>query len=371
MTVPVSAFRERALRLFDRHSPAWAVDGDDDAVLNVPLHPPTEQAALADLTAAREWVETWKHAEARLPLELEWAARSWARVGTQLLPVRAVARGGAAIAQLANRGPEWRDLSKRIRVLRTLTGTGAEQVRILRSHARLVAKMEDVDFSRLLDVLVWLRSNPDSNHLVRELPIRGIDTKWVGQRRRLVESLHTAVTGRIGLGLREPPTLIRVRLLDPAYTFGGLRDITAPVADLAQLPFTPERVFVFENLNTLLAMPDTRGAVVLDGGGHRVNLVAQLPWAVSVTYWGDLDSHGFAILHRLRSHGVHATSALMDRETLNSHLDLCGVDPSPNTGVFDRLTGEEQATLSLLSSKGNIRLEQERIPWDYALPRLV
>jgi len=34
------------------------------------------------------------------------------------------------------------------------------------------------------------------------------------------------------------------------------------------------------------------------------------------------------------------------------------------------LTDAEQATLRLLGSEGNVRLEQERIPWDYALARL-
>ena len=36
-----------------------------------------------------------------------------------------------------------------------------------------------------------------------------------------------------------------------------------------------ERVFVFENLATLLAMPDVPRAVAVHGGGHRVDLVAR------------------------------------------------------------------------------------------------
>ena len=85
-----------------------------------------------------------------------------------------------------------------------------------------------------------------------------------------------------------------------------------PSTILRRLPIQPERVFVFENLATVLAMPDVPGAIAVHGGGHRVDLVARLPWAQRVTYWGDLDSHGFAILNRLRARGVDATSALMD-----------------------------------------------------------
>lgn len=372
MSVPVSVaeIRQRARRAFERHAPKWAAEGAEEAALNVPLHPPSERAALTDLATTRQWVEDWREAEAHLPVRLEWANRSWARIGTQQVPVRVTVQGAEAIAHLADTTTSWQLLSERLATLRSLTGTGPEQIATLQSHARTVARLDESDFSRLLHVLEWLRINPASGRLVRELPIRGIDTKWIGRRRRLVEELHQAVTGRTELGLREPPALVRMRILDPAYSVGGLRDITAPVPDLAKLPFAPELVFVFENLSTLLAMPDTPGAVVLDGGGHRVNLVAAIPWASEVTYWGDLDSHGFAILHRLRRSGVRARSALMDRETLRDHHDLCVVDPTPNIGFFDELTAEERSTLNLLSSSGNLRLEQERIPWDYALARL-
>ncbi|WZO34280.1 DUF2220 domain-containing protein [Microbacterium sp. LWS13-1.2] len=57
----------------------------------------------------------------------------------------------------------------------------------------------------------------------------------------------------------------------------------------------------------------------------------------------------------------------MDAETLFDHRDLWGLDPEPNVGVFELLTPGERATLQSLSAGGNIRLEQERIPWSYAL----
>ena len=214
------------------------------------------------------------------------------------------------------------------------------------------------------------REHPESGRRVRELPIRGIHTKWIETRRGLVESLHRSGSGALDLGLREPSPLERLRVLDPSLSFHGLTDVSAPVDDLGASQIRPERVFVFENLATVLAMPDVSGAVAVHGGGHRVDLVARLPWAQTVTYWGDLDSHGFAILNQLRAGGVDATSALMEMATLFDHRDLWGVDPDPNVGVFDRLTRDERATLQSLSAEGNIRLEQERIPWDYALARL-
>jgi hypothetical protein len=51
-----------------------------------------------------------------------------------------------------------------------------------------------------------------------------------------------------------------------------------------------------------------------------------------VTYWGDLTSHGFAILNQLRARGVDATSALMEMATLFDHRDLWGSIPIRTSG---------------------------------------
>lgn len=372
MTAPVEVadLRARAKRVFDRDAREWAATGVDGAAIDVPLHPPTERLALADLEATRAWVERWRAVGRDGDVIVEWAGRSWARIGSQEVPVRAVVRGARAIARVAGETAAWNLLLARAAALRETLGESEDVRRALSSHARTIAALEEADFGRLLDVLVWLRDHPGSGRLVRELPIRGVHTKWIESRRGLVETLHRVGTGASGLGLREPAPLVRLRVLDPALAFGGLTDVSAPVDELAALPIRPVRVFVFENLATVLAMPDVQGGIAIHGGGHRVDLVARLPWAQRVAYWGDLDSHGFAILHRLRMHGVDATSALMDVETALAHRDLWGLDPEPNTAVLSSLTGEEKTTLQLLSAEGNVRLEQERIPWGYALDRL-
>ena len=366
--VTPSDVRARAKKLFDRDARMWAVEQQTAVVLDVPLRPPTEREALGDLERVREWVDAWRGVDEGSGIELEWVVRNWSRIGSQEVPVRAVLRGAEVIARVAGETEGWRVLVARLNALREHIGFDVSGV--LRAHARAIADLDDDDFGRLVDVLAWLREHPGSGRLVRELPIRGIHTKWIETRRGLVESLHRAGTGALNLGLRESSPLLRLRVLDPSLSFHGLTDVSAPVDDLAANLIRPERVFVFENLATVLAMPDVPGAVAVHGGGHRVDLVARLPWAQTVMYWGDLDSHGFAILNQLRAAGVDATSALMDMDTLFDHRDLWGIDPSPNVGVLDQLTRGERATLQSLSAEGNIRLEQERVPWDYALARL-
>lgn len=368
--VTPAELRARATKLVARDARSWAATGTEDPVLEIPLHPPTERDVLADLDAARDWVAAWHRADRDADIEIVWAVRDWPRVGSQTVPERARVRGADAIARVAGAEVAWLLLAARLGALRGVVGSGGDATAALRSNARVVAALDDADFERLVHVLDWLRQHPVSGMRVRELPIRGIHTKWIEARRGLVETLHRVGTGASGLGLHESMPLVRMRFLDPGPSPVGLTDVTAPVDDLARLRFTPDRVFVFENLATVLAMPPATGAVVVHGGGHRVDLIARLPWARTVTYWGDLDSHGFAILHQLRAAGVRATSILMDAETLLAHRDLWVEDPRPNTGVFGRLTPAESRTLQLLSAQGNVRLEQERIPWDYALERL-
>ena len=132
-------------------------------------------------------------------------------------------------------------------------------------------------------------------------------------------------------------------------------------------------MFVFENLETVLAMPDLPGAVVVHGSGYAVPRLSAIPWIRdgSVLYWGDLDSDGFAILHALRSGCSNVTSVLMDDETLFAYRDLWVPETKPAVGTYATLTAGERRALEHIRGEGNIRLEQERIDWELALGRLL
>jgi hypothetical protein len=100
-----------------------------------------------------------------------------------------------------------------------------------------------------------------------------------------------------------------------------------------------------------------------------------LPWlrAAPVHYWGDLDTHGFAILDRLRAWLPQTASFLMDRETLLAHRDRWVPEPTPTAATLTRLDTAEAALYDDLVSDRlaeSLRLEQERIGWAWARDRL-
>ena len=93
-----------------------------------------------------------------------------------------------------------------------------------------------------------------------------------------------------------------------------------------------------------------------------------------MTYRGYLDTHGFAILDRLRAWLPQTVSVLMDRQTLFTHRDRWVTEPKPTHDRLTRLNAAGQDLYEDLVSdrlSERVRLEQERIDWSWVLSHLV
>jgi hypothetical protein len=77
-------------------------------------------------------------------------------------------------------------------------------------------------------------------------------------------------------------------------------------------------------------------------------------------YWGDIDTHGFAILDGLRAKFSHVSSMLIDRATLTAHRAHWGTEEVPALKALERLTTEESSLYGELTGS-HVRLEQERV----------
>jgi len=150
-------------------------------------------------------------------------------------------------------------------------------------------------------MLEWIIANPNSNLYPRQLPIAGLDSKWLEGRKGLLPDLVATIKGEVDerdffqvCGLKPLPHLIRMRILDQVLSkqLGGLTDILAPWEELAYLDLSVTKVFVVENLQTGLAFPDIPGALVFMRLGYNVDVLARLPWIAKAKciYWGDLDT---------------------------------------------------------------------------------
>jgi hypothetical protein len=118
-------------------------------------------------------------------------------------------------------------------------------------------------------------------------------------------------------------------------------------------------------VNGLALLPRPRTLVVF-GQGYALEKLGEIPWLASrrLFYWGDIDTHGFAMLDRFRGHFPRAQSLLMDRATFLTHRPMWVTEKTPSTESLTRLT-EPEIALHRELLRGTwgerLRLEQERI----------
>ena len=340
------------------------------------LGAPTEQEANRRLDDVRAWTVEWRAWAG--PGEVRWVERKWRNLGTQRVPERLVFGTPEELADFAGEQARW---GRMLEVGQRLLNQWPQLKSGIARWAHVLANLADQDLARLVSMLRWIESDPESGVYVRQLPIAGMHTKWIEQRTGIIAGLLQEIRGNTGdladfyaaCGLRPLPRYLHVRILDPRLRqeVGGLADLTAPVEQIGCWKLLPDVVIIVENVQTGLAFGDLPGTVVILGLGYSVDLLERLPWlnGARCFYWGDLDTHGFAILNRARSYLPGLQSTLMDEETLMNHRDLWVEESEPAAAdVLPLLTGAEQAVyrgLKLNVWGQHVRLEQERISWSF------
>jgi hypothetical protein len=245
------------------------------------------------------------------------------------------------------------------------------------------------DWPRLLAIVAWLHKHPRPAMYLRQIDLPNVHTKLIeGHRGVLAELLdlvlpeqaidatHTGVGGFCRrYGFLDKPSRVRFRVLDPDIRLlpaEADQDITLTQAAFASLKLPVSKVFITENEINFLAFPFVPDAMVIFGAGYGFDNFAATFWLQQkdIYYWGDIDTHGFAILNQFRKFFPHSLSFLMDRHTLLEHRVLWGVEAQPETANLARLNTEESALFDQLRQNNwgeRVRLEQERIGFDFLL----
>ena len=135
------------------------------------------------------------------------------------------------------------------------------------------------------------------------------------------------------------------------------------------------KVFITENEINFLAFPNVPEAIALFGSGYGFKNLNGARWLhkKEIYYWGDIDTHGFAILNQLRERLPHVESILMDQHTLLTHRALWGIEVETKTALLTRLNSDENELYNQLQKNhwGNqVRLEQERISYKFLRDKL-
>lgn len=371
--------RARVLREWERGhllSAAWT--GEPRYPWRIPLKGPGAQMLADRFDAARQWVRDLAdgaRAEGQPGYRLEFQEIRHRQLGHNRMPVAAWLDSEAdALALIAKR----REASR----FHELANTIAQAFPPLRdwlAKRPLRVLEHGEDWPRLLEVLHWFAAHPRSGVYLRQIDVPGVHSKFIERHRALLGELLDRVlpaeamepgasAGVAGFeqryGLRSKPALIRFHLLDGQLQ--GLDDLTVPADQFAQLTLPARRVFITENEINFLAFPRVPGSLLVFGAGYGFEPLAQARWLEGreIHYWGDIDSHGFAILDQLRGHFPQARSLLMDRATLLAHRDFWTREDAPTKRALNRLKPDEASLYEDLRQDTiapALRLEQERI----------
>ena len=359
--------------------PSAMLAGEPVFPLRIPLKKPNTQALSEHFEVARQWIATLVAAakeQTGAGYALEWREFNHRQLGRNRIPVAAIlASEQDGLALIGKQ----RDAARFRALTATILGGYPALAAWLAKHPLTVLDHAE-SWPRLLAVLDWVARHPRSGVYLRQIDATGIDTKFIERHRGLLgelldsvlppESVNARHSGASGFemryGFKRKPAQIRFRILDPKFFIQGLSDVTVTCSEFAQLALPVQRVFMTENEINFLAFPRVPDSLVLFGSGYGFEALAQAGWLrhKEIVYWGDIDSHGFAILDQLRGHFPATRSLLMDRATLLEHRSFWGREDRPTTRELIRLRSEESALYDDLRCNRlapSLRLEQERI----------
>lgn len=337
---------------------------------------PSKKEALADIAAFDRAQYIWtqevsKYADGGVYLSYEPVR--WRGGGGDRSVIAYVCfsklEGALAFAGGSRLGTLWK---RSVQRLNMVSGKKSEAfIKRLAKESELLESVSDLEFKQVIKLEDFLLYHKAECY-IRELPVEGVDTKFLEKHARLICDLLSIELERSitkadlyeEWRIKKLPDFVRVRHAN--VFFKGLPSNLIVQFPINALTVKPRALVVVENVQTGLAVKDVPEDVpILIGLGFSVRLLSEVPWIrdVPIFYFGDLDMHGMAILSAFRKIAPQVKSVLMDPASLETFKQYSVTDPNlPNgSGPAIALTAEEAKLYDRLVAE-NIRLEQERIP---------
>ena len=362
---------------------AATIHGEPVFPMRIPLKHPTAKAIGNQFDEVRQWIAALSgqcKGETGSGFSLEWRETSHRQLGKNRLPVAAIIETEQDALTIIGK-------QKQARKFKTLADATIMAFPILSDWLQkrpLKALKQAHDWPRLLNVLQWLSQHPRPNIYLRQIDLPDIHTKFIERHKSLLielldiilpdETINFEATGVKGFeqryGFLSKPAQVRFRLLDPNITLQGLTDLTVPAPELVRLRLPVTTVFITENDINGLAFPCITKSMVIFGLGYRLQTLNEIGWLndKEIYYWGDIDTHGFAMLDQIRQYFPHTESLLMDKETLLAHQPLWGEENTPTSRDLHNLQPREMDLYQEIINnryQKNLRLEQERIGYSW------
>ena len=348
--------------------------------VSVPVRSPGAADVVDRFDEVRRWAETFERESTdrhgRPCVRIEYRTVQSRRVGANQLPARVWVDSIEQLCQLIGTTQQLRDLDRLVTRTAEVLPAAAPWVA---GHPLVAVAHRDV-WDRLLATVAWIDGHPTKDLYLRQLDVKGVDTKFVERHRKILDELLTVVLPpeRVDPGapradfvsrfrFRSKPEYVRLRFLSPQAALpAAITEVRLRADELPATGIRASTVFVVENEISYLALPDVPGAVAIFGSGYGLEAANAGAWFSDkeVVYWGDIDTHGFAILDGLRTRLPAVSSILMDSDTLLGHPEQWVSEPAPTSRHLAHLTVEEASLYrDLVEDRYGkaVRLEQERV----------
>jgi len=316
-------------------------------------------------------------------IEIDYKETKFRSMGRQRFPSKIRITTKEALLKLLNKSTQYKLMSEKA------SASKAQSPALFRAicdNPTMLINNIDI-WGEALKVVQYFQDGRHVAKYIRELDIQGVDTKFIEKNQKLIRwcldqtltdnyinreaTKGNRVFERRFLLQYEKPR-VRLRTLDPALNHDllGFSDIEVPIDNLANLDhLLIDTLYITENKVSGLTFPKCRNSLVIFGKGYSIDALKNITWLhdVNIVYWGDIDTHGFSILSRLRTYFPKAKSLMMDIDTYETHKSLCVVEPTAiGLPENNNLTKSEKLLFDILSEGGRChRLEQERIPFSY------
>ncbi len=330
-TLPDDVLRQLRRRWQTGAFLAAFASGESWSPLGVPVRGPSPREAAEHFGEVQAWADRWERADRAL-MRVEYKKIGGRLIGSNAVPCRVWIDDYEQLWRLLGVGEDVTAFTEMISV----TGrTCALLVPWLIAHPMKALELA-THWPEIISTVRWIDECQHPGMYLRQVDVPGVDTKFIERHRGVLAGLldlqlnreridadlpQSDFTGRYRF--RRKPGYVRFRLLsghgeagehspEPGAWCGGFSEFSLRTEEFTAAPPGIARVYVVENEITYLAFPAVEGAMVIFGRGYAVPTLESLTWLADteLCYWGDIDTHGLAILSRLRwqvsAHQVHA-----------------------------------------------------------------
>lgn len=353
--------------------------------MRVSIRAPSPSELSDHFADAQHWIQSLVHGSNNTGITIEWQEINHRQLGRNQVPCALLFQSLTEIARWLGKSKE---LQLYIQQASNLLSAFPElRPWVLKNPHELLKEKDNLP--RLMAILQWIITNPKPSIYLRQLSIPGIDSKFIEQHKKILsewfdlqltqEMIANEFRGinrfEARYGFKEKPIQVRFRILDEALYLHGLSDLTITTEAFCRLNLAIKTVFITENDINGLVFPNVPEAIVIFGRGYGFDFLVQAHWLKDkqIHYWGDIDTHGFAILNQCRHHLPQTHSLLMNESTLLNHQAHWSKEHKPTSAELIHLSVQERELYQALKNNtygDNVRLEQEFINYNVFLQDL-